>query len=238
MGFSKVKALLVITPLTILPALSLAGSNCQKLSLDTINYQISAENTVEATKAEVFVKLNATVNSNDLASIQTKAKENLSQLLSINHWAVEDYSQDKTSSGLINVTMILKNRLTSQQLSELTDKIQSLNGRGLQYEVASINYQPSMAQLEEAKNNLRLDMLKQVSDQLAELNKQTNSTYSIYNINFSQNISQPYPRANMMVSYAVQQKQKTEAQPMKVATKVVLNADVQLAKDSGFQCKK
>ncbi|MCF6775768.1 hypothetical protein L3V83_04170 [Thiotrichales bacterium 19X7-9] len=225
-------SLCVLAPLAVLPATSLAcGGNNAKAMMDTINYQVSSESNVETTKAEVFVSLNASIGSGDLASIQGQAKNDLNGLIKGSDWVIQDYRQSKTASGLINVTMMLKDRLTSQQLAELTDKLDSVDGKGKQYKLDHINYQPSLAQMEQAKNTLRLKIIADVSKQLKELNKQTGQKYRVHEINFTAPYSAPQPRANMMMAYADTAREKV-AQPMQVATKLVLTANVEFAKNN------
>ncbi|MCF6766263.1 hypothetical protein L3V82_10805 [Thiotrichales bacterium 19S3-7] len=229
---NTIASLCLLAPLTVLPATTLAcGGNKAKAMMDTINYQVSSESNVETTQAEIFVSLNASIASGDLASIQGQAKNDLNGLIKGSQWTIEDYRQSKTASGLINVTMMLKDRLTSQQLAELTDKIDSIDGKGKQYKLDHINYQPSLAQMQQAKNTLRLKIVADVSKQLKELNKQTGQKYHIHEINFIAPYTAPQPRANVMMAAYDGAAQQKVAQPMQVSTKLVLTANVELAKD-------
>lgn len=228
-------SLCLLAPLSLLPLNnSFALDQCvnAKPVLDTINYQISSEVNVETTKAEVFVTLNATINSSDLASIQGQAKNDLNGVVKNSQWMIESYSQDKAASGLINVSMVLKDRLSSMQLAKLTDSLSALNTQGKQYKIDHINYQPSLAQIQEAKNTLRLKMIQDVTDQLSMLNKQTNQAYHIHEINFTAPNYTPQPRANIAMMAYQDQAQSKSVLPMTVATKLVLTADVEFAKNN------
>ncbi|MCF6808129.1 hypothetical protein L3V79_07240 [Thiotrichales bacterium 19S9-12] len=230
MKFTKqLTSLLILVPLTLTPYVGFADMNKPKMMLDTINYQISSETNIESSKALVYVSVNASVSSNNLSSIQGQVKQDLNQLTKNSSWVVNDYNQNKSASGLINVSMTLKDRLSSEQLASLTDKLSSLDGNGKQYKITNIDYQPSLEQVEVAKNNLRLSMISDVTNQLKLLNRQTGQKYRIHQINFIPRDVAPQPRSNMMM-YAQESRVAKVSAPLTVSTKVILTAEVELAK--------
>lgn len=225
----------LISALLIIPTISFAD-NCESEILDKITYDISSEKNIESKDAKVSIQLNATLKSEELNSIQNDSKDKLVEITKSNNWKIDNYSQTKTNSGLVNVYISFTNRLNSIEISDLTTKIESLNTSGNNFKIQNIDYNPSLAQRENTENELRLEILSTITKQVKDLNNNLDDKYSIHKVSFYTNSN----NSNKPMLMAVRMNDSNEAssyqENMNVSTDVSLRANIELAKENGFSC--
>lgn len=220
---------IILLTLSFIPAISFAKDHdCSKL--DTLNYTITSEKTIKANDAAVIVELNATIVPDDLSKVQQQTKEALNKITNTKDWDTYSYTQNKTPNDLINVDILFKNRLTSDQINNLTTKLPSLSSNGKKYQISSIDYKPTLEQIENTKNDLRLEMLAEAKEQTKNLNQKFDEKYTIHNITFSSYQSKQIMRNDTVNLMGVARASNYSQQPMDVATEITLNADIKLAK--------
>ena len=196
--------------------------------LNTISYQTSAESIVKVQKAKVIVTLNITLDPQKVGSLKTNSIDKLENIVPNSEWSVEDYTQNKTSSGLLNVNISFKSRLDAQQVAKLNSLISSLNGSGRNFTVSAVSYTPSLNNIEQTKNQLRIKMYDMINQQVQQLNNQAHTHYQIGKIIFSTNNSAPRPVPYTMSYVAKAKSNNASADTFKVSQKIIMKADVEL----------
>lgn len=217
-----------VLSLSFISGLAEADNTLCANNLSIITYPLTVQTTIQAQKAKVSVALNATVNPEQLNSIQATAVSTLQTAVNAD-WRIESYNQSKTDSGLIDVTMSLQARLDSQQLADLTSKLKSLNSNGQQYAIDNTSYEPTTAEIQHALAKLRLNLLAEAAQQLKEINKTLNSNYELYKVDFNpNNISGAQVKFGVMMA-ALGNTADNSVSNLAVSQDLSLTADVEFA---------
>jgi len=197
--------------------------------LNKVSFQTSAEQWVTTTTAEVDVNVDATMNEDQLAKAHDDILQKLNKLASAD-WHITQFNRSANDSGLEQLQVQAQTRLSESALSGLRDAAKSLSKPGETFTIQDIVFEPTLAETEAARTQLRLQVYQQVQNQLVQLNKIFSTQhYVVHDINFNENITpQPAPRAMVMMAAGNNANANGSATPVAVANKIILNADVTL----------
>ena len=199
----------------------------------TLHYQTSAERMVQADSARVLVDLDATVKSDDLATIKANAEKNLEKLIPDSQWQVVSYEQQKTRSGMVHAKMVFKARLGDEGVARLTRNLGSLNSSGTQYKIAGISYSPQLKDIEHAKKQLRSTILADINNQVEEINKNTGSHYKLKSVHFDTDGETMAVQPAVLAVKQQNNARAVNARALKVSQQLTMGADVTLAEQQG-----
>lgn len=200
---------------------------CQS-KINTVSYQTSAESAIKVEKAKVMVTLNSTINPQKAEQVKSNATEQLQKIVTDSEWSIENYSQQMTNSGLLDVSVIFKARLDLNQINQLNAQLDSLNTSGQKYTVANISYTPNLKNIESTKNDLRITMLGQINDQVHQLNQAEHTHYKLKKVSFETN-NAPSPRNTAYgVSYMTKSAANESQKSLKVSQKITMTANVEI----------
>ncbi len=232
------KMLLIAALSTVVTMQANAGlhQKCQ-LNSSSVSYQTSAESIIKVENAEVLVNLNSTVDPQKASSIKSNTILQLEKIVPNSQWSIENYNQNLTSSGLLNVNVTFKARLNSNQVNQLNAQLDSLNTSGSKYNVSNVSYTPNLENIEATKNNLRIKMLGQINQQINQLNKAEGAHYKLKQVSFDSANNAPVQR-NMpyAVNYMAKSADGESQDTMKVSQKITMTADVEIV-ESNTQVK-
>lgn len=195
--------------------------------LNTIAYNIQAESWVESEKALITVSLNASIESAQAGALPLSIRDKLNSIAQ-GDWHIVRFERESTNTGLEKVTLEAQTRLPTDKLSDLRTRAKSISHPGMNYEISAIEFQPTLAEMEHARTELRSKIYQQVKAEIATLQ----STYPkqqffVHEINylpfvFSENRPPQLLMAQMKTAAA-------EAPPMAISQKIILDARVSIA---------
>lgn len=200
--------------------------------LHQITFTMTSEQWVTTQNADVFVGVDATLDQTQLATAHNDILEKLNKLAKTD-WHITQFNRTENSSGLEQLSVVAQARLPETDLSKIRDDAKALTHPGETFTVLSIAFNPSTAELEAVRVQLRNDLYNKIQNELNTINKiYTNQKYVVHEIDFSEQNAPPppVPMVRMaMVAGNAQEAAPAEAPPLTVANKLVMTANVTLA---------
>lgn len=200
--------------------------------LNQITLTMTSEKWVSTQNADVFISVDATLDQNQLATAHNDILDKLNQLAKTD-WHIIQFNRTQNSSGLEQLYVVAQARLPETALSKIRNDAKSLTHPGETYTVQSITFNPSTAELEAVRSQLRNDLYNKIQTELNTINKvYSNQKYVVHQIDFSESGS-PQPPVPMMKMQMLAGNAAAEmapaAAPLTVANKLVMTANVTLA---------
>jgi hypothetical protein len=172
-------------------SLPVLAHNCKP---GTIQFQVRVEQWVKTSSALVTTGADATLSKGaSLAKIREEILKKFTELSdNKTEWNITVLNTSPSDSGLEQVHLEAEARLPENQLAALRDKAKELSKPGLTLRVISINFSPSLNELENARNSLRAEIYNNAKEETARLNKvYPTQQYGIYSIIFQPMFDQP-----------------------------------------------
>ncbi|GAB4391580.1 MAG: hypothetical protein Tsb005_01960 [Gammaproteobacteria bacterium] len=196
--------------------------------------QLAAEQWAETHTALVVVEINATLDKAGLAQARQSILTKLSKIAVKADWHLTRFERSKTQSDLEQLTVQAEARLSADQLANLRSAAKLVSKPGENYRIANIDFSPSLADIEQAREKARENLYQQVKAEVGRLNKIYPEThYQPQLISFIENyqISPAYTRQqpNQFTVLAQRATVATPASDLRVSEKVKLEATVVLA---------
>lgn len=152
--------------------------------LDKITYQVSAREWVSTQTALLNVSVNASLGNEDLVSARNKIMENLNKI-AVGDWHLTQFDRSQDNSGLEKLYVQAQARVNQTNLTAVFKNAKSLSKPGAAYAVSSIEFQPSLEELQVVKSKLREKLYSQINEELAQINKMyTSQNYSVAKLIF------------------------------------------------------
>ena len=201
---------------------------------DRVVFDVSAEDWVTTKTAHVAIAIEAAVTSNTAGSIRgdmTKAVNDLAKA----DWRLTSFDRSQDQTGMERWSATFEARLPENELSGLGENAKKLSKQGMQLSVSSIDFSPTLDEMEALRGNLRAQIYKIANEQLATLNSAIpGRNYRIAVINFTGDEEQPMPRVMkgqraMAMMAMAPQPAEAPSTPMERAEKVSLTAGVVFA---------
>ncbi len=198
--------------------------------LNTVSYQVSMEQWVNTQAALVTVNVAANVGQSTLDDLQKMINKNLEKLGDDAKWTIVRFDRSQDQSGLEKINVVAQARINQNQLAAIRSKAKSMSKPGMKYTISQISYQPTIADVQAVKDQLRTKIYQQVQQEIQNLDKAYKQEFFVNQIIFMPQGPGPVvPQLNMMARYKSAATTPSAQPNLGVSKKVVLTAQVILA---------
>jgi hypothetical protein len=207
---------------------------------DRVMLDVSAEDWVTTKTAHVSVTVEAAVNASTAGTMRDEMNKAVNALAKAD-WRLTSFDRTQDQTGLERWSAIYEARMPESDLGGLADTAKKLSKAGMQLSVGTIDFTPTLDEMETARSALRVQIYKIAEDQLAALNAaMPGRTYRIALVDFTgDDGSSPMPhvikgpmamRAMMAVPSAQAPDQSASSPtPVDRSEKVTLTARIDFA---------
>lgn len=197
---------------------------------DTVSMNLALEEWVETQTARVELSVDAAMPGSDAGKARSDMLKAVGGLSKGAEWRFTRFDRNQDSSGLEHWFAVLEARLPETQLGGLSDRAKQASRPGLQIGVQTVDFTPTLAEVEAAKAKLRGEIYKRVNESLAQLNQaEPNRKYRIMHINFGAPVAVPMPGQPRMMAMAAKQEDVSGGAAIQLSQKVQLQANVTFA---------
>ncbi|HBI22521.1 MAG TPA: hypothetical protein DDY37_08100 [Legionella sp.] len=195
------------------------------LPLDTVNFQVTSKQWVSTQTALLTVNLNATLGNADLVKARADIMDKLSKI-SVGEWHLTQFDRSQDSSGLEKLSVSAQARVAQSGLTQVYDHAKAVSKPGAVYSVGSIEFTPSLEEMQQVRTTLRERLYQQARDELVRINKvYAGQQYTLNQLVFVEGGEPPEPKpVGMMSAMAVR-----AAPALTVSQELVMTALVQVA---------
>lgn len=196
-----------------------------------VAFSLNADQWVTSNSANVTVTIHASKTQEQLANMQNNILQKLKKIAASSKWHITQINRKQSQANLEQLDVVAEARLPTTALADLRSKAKSVSQQGEAYDITSIDYTPTDAELNKAQADLRQQIYQQAKDELARLNQMyPKQNYNLFNINFNGPIMpQPSYRNTTMVMAANQSQPETAdganvSQHLRLSAQVILGA--------------
>ena len=199
------------------------------LVLDTVAFQVSAKQWVSTETALLSLNINITLTNADLVLARSTVMDRLAKIAQ-GDWHLTQFDRSQDSSGLEKLTVQAQVRVPQKQLTEVYQKAKSVSKPGASYDVASIEFSPSIDEVQSIRDKLRERLYQKSQDEIARLNKvYKTQDYSLNNLVFSDEV-QPLVQAKTYRGQETDRNIASAGAPnLAVSNELTMTAMVQVA---------
>jgi len=192
----------------IFPAYSAEPTS--KMNVDKIMFQIASKKWVSTKTALLKIQINATLSNTDLVQARNDMMKQLNKIAQTD-WHLTKFDRSQDSSGLEKLWVTAEARVPQQALNKVYQNAKSVSKPGVKYSVSSIEFKPSLQEIQSVRAKLRESLYQQVNAELQRINKNySQQNYSLYRLFFVEgNQTEARPKAfkerklnNMMMAAA------------------------------------
>lgn len=217
----------LLTGSMMLVGLSFASD--PSVSDNTLTFSTDAKATLESNMATVLVTVNATVTHQDPQAAQASIMKRLQSYAPEVKWQVVSINQQAVASGASNITLKLWAQVKQAVLTPLHQQLkQSHNGYTI--DLVVMNYDPPEAMVQQAKQDLMIELYQQIQAYVTRFNQSTGQDFSIQSVRFSALSPQPV-RAFTLLQKA-SGVSPVNSEPAPISKSIQLNAFVTLSQSS------
>ena len=142
----------------------------QPMVLDEVEFQISAKHWVSTQTALLTVNVNATLTDADLVKARDDMMKKLNQI-AVGEWHLTQFDRSQDSSGLEKLYVQAQARVNQANLTHIYQNAKSVTKPGATYELGSVEFKPSLEEIQQVKSLLRKQLYELANEELARLNK-------------------------------------------------------------------
>lgn len=162
--------------------------------LDRISFQVTARQWINTHTAVVKVNINATLTNKNLVTARNDIMKNLSQIAK-GDWHLTEFNRSQDSSGLEKLNVMAEARIDQSGLTGIYQQAKTVSQPGASYQIAAIDFKPSLEEIQQARASLREKLYHQVDNEISNINKNyQNQHYSLYQLSFSNGNAPVEPR--------------------------------------------
>ncbi len=207
---------------------------------DRVIFDLSVEDWVTTKTAHVIVEVEAAVNGATAGDTRTDMIKAVDDLAKVD-WRLTTFNRSQDQTGMERWSALFDARLPESDLSGLIESAKKLSKAGLQLTISSIDFSPTLDEMETLRGQLRSRIYKMANEQLVALNGALpgrNYRISVISFTGDENAS-PMPRvvrgqaAMSMLARADSDGSaigsSSTAAPMERSEKIVMQARVILA---------
>ncbi len=204
---------------------------------DRVIFDVAAEDWVTTKTARVSLNVDAAVSSNTAGAMRANMTKAVNDLIKAD-WRLTSFDRGQDQTGLERWSASFEARVPEDQLNGLGENAKKLSKAGMQLTVNSIDFSPTLDEMQATYNKLRAQIYKSVNDELTALNTAMPSrNYRIALINFTgSNEGGPVMMPQVMRGFAKAEmatmgvsSDEAQPQPMERAEKVTQTAHVVFA---------
>ncbi len=210
---------------------SFADVTLAPLTLDKINFQLSAKTWVSAQTVLVTVQVNASLNAADVVKARSDILEKLAKIAP-GTWHIIQFDRFQDSSGLDKLAAVAQARIEQNQLTHLYDKAKNVSKPGETYLISTIEFKPDLQEIEKAKTELRQTLNHLVAQELNQLNQlYTEQHFTVNQMTYQEDAGlqarQGSPVLMMATGTAARVQQSTGSTPLVVSNELLMTALVE-----------
>ena len=193
---------------------------------DTVSMSLLTEDWVQTQTARTEMAVDASLPGSDAGKVRGDI---LTSVRSLAQWRFTVFDRNQDASGLEHWHAVVEARLPETQLGGLSDRAKQASKPGLQIKVQSVDFSPTLAEIEATRAKLRSDMYKKVNEALAQLNQsEPDRKYRIMHIDFNGLVTAP-PLQKMARTMAAPMPDAEMSSDVAVSEKAQLRANVTFA---------
>lgn len=198
--------------------------------VDIISLNLSVEDWVKSETALVTLVVDAAGTATDAANLRAEIVKAARSVTTEGDWRIVRMDRMQDDAGLERWQAEIQARLQEPQLAGLGDKARKASKPGLQIRVGSIAFDPTLAEMEAAKSQLRTEIYARVNAELKRLGEAfPDREFRVTNIDFFEPEMHPQPRydGRMLAAEAMQSKATVEGgiqDKLKLTARVALGA--------------
>jgi len=153
---------------------------------DTVTMPLMLEDWVKTDTARTELAVDASLPGSDAGKVRSDILAAVKSLSQGAEWRFTTFDRNQDVSGLEHWHAVIEARLPESQLGGLSDRAKQASKPGLQVKVQTVDFSPTLAEVEAEKAKLRVEMYKKVNEALAELNQaEPDRKYRIMRIDFT-----------------------------------------------------
>lgn len=207
------------------------AENNQRLS--QITFTLNADQWVVSNSADVTVAVHALLTQKQLMDAQKNILQALQKISMQGDWKIIQLQRTKNQANLEQLEILAQARLPNADLPEIRNRVKQQSKQGENYELQSIDYTPTPAEMETAEANLRTKIYEQAKAELKRINElYPEQHYDLFMINFNdiQPVQSGYQKVMMIESVNTPQPAApTVAATANVSQHITLSAQVTLS---------
>nr|WP_023893574.1 hypothetical protein [Francisella tularensis]AHB60792.1 hypothetical protein N894_0024 [Francisella tularensis subsp. novicida PA10-7858] len=222
------KKLISVCLIGLVGSVSFAVANSDNcIEYNTIKYTTQAETTIKSDSILVEVTGYATTTLDKQNSVENQITDSINNIVK-SDWKVKNIEQKTSNSGAINITIQLQSRISQGDLNKLQQVIENQDrSSGKRLVVKVLDYNPPAKEVEAAKQQLMIQLFKDTRDYLANFNKQTNSSYIIQSMQYTDiNEYQSRNTVMLMKSAAYNESDTSNYNPVAISQDINIKANV------------
>lgn len=195
--------------------------------LDTVELHMAAKEWVSTQTALLTVSLNATLTSGDLVKARADILDKLSKIAP-GSWHLIQFDRSQDGSGLEKLMVQAQARVAQTQLTHVYQNAKAVSKPGETYSVVSLEFKPSLEDVQQVRVALRERLYQQVQDELVRLNTRYDGQhYSLNKLVFVEGDDVPSePKARGMMMAAAQ---GVATPALTISNELVMTVFVELA---------
>lgn len=137
---------------------------------DAISVHLTTEGWVTTKTARVNVSVNAAVSGEQAGALRESMMKTVQGLSPKADWKLTSFNRNQDETGLERWYATYETRLEETELGGLATKAKAAGKAGMQLAVASIDFTPTLAEVEAVRADLRKILLAQASKELDAVN--------------------------------------------------------------------
>lgn len=208
-----------------------------RIILDKVSFQVSAKQWVSTHTALLDVNINSTLTNADLVRARAEIILNLNKITA-GDWHLLEFNRAQDTSGLEKLFVHAQVRVDQQALTDIYQHAKEVSKPGAQYTVSSIEFKPSLEEVQSARVAIRQQLYQQVNEEIARMNKAyPEQHYSVNNLTFVEDNNTPIaPMAMQAKAFnALAMSSAVASAPLSVSNELVIMAVVEAASNRRAQ---
>lgn len=199
--------------------------------MDEVTLELSAEDWVVTETALVTVTADAAATDAQTGVARGDLLAAVSQLVPQAEWRIVSFDRFTDQAGLDRWQAVAQARLPETEVGGLGEKARELSRPGLQLRVRSIEFTPTLAEVEAVRARLRAEIYRRADEEIAALERSfEDRDFRIGAIRFQENGMPPMQvQAMMSRGAASEAMDKATAAPVSVSEKLKVTAFVVLS---------
>ncbi len=166
----------------------------QNFMLDTVNFEVAAKQWVSTQTALLTVNINASLSNADLVKTRADMMDSLGKIAT-GEWHITQFDRSQDNSGLEKLYVQAQARVVQSALTKVYQNAKSVSKPGATYGISSVEFKPSIDEVQQARVQLRERLYGQARDEMARINKlYAGQNYSLYNLTFIEGDAVPPPQ--------------------------------------------
>lgn len=159
--------------------------------LDSVFFQVAAKQWVTTQTALLTVSINVTLSNADMVKARADIMGKLAKVAN-GEWHLTQFDRSQDSSGLEKLYVQAQARIPQSSLTNVYQNAKSVSKPGAVYEIGSIEFKPSLDEVQQIRTQLRERLYQQAHDELARINKiYTGQNYTLNNLVFTEGEGAP-----------------------------------------------